>query len=92
MTDREAEQAMDAAMVLAREIGAFIGHRQVPAAVAVIAMAQLLGQSCAHLAPGDEAALLEKAFGVARQNMRLRAVAQQLEAAGLSALMPVSKA
>jgi hypothetical protein len=82
----------DAASALASEIAAFVTHRNVSCAVAILAMAKLLGQGAVQFGGPDQAALLDAAFRHAQQEMRLRATAQQLKAAGLGALMPVGPA
>lgn len=87
--DDEQRAVNDAATVLANEIAGFIVHRNVSCAVAITAMAKLLGQGAAQFGGDDPAALLAASFGHARNEMRLRAVAVRLQAAGLGALMPV---
>lgn len=90
MSAEEDQNAVnEAATLLANDIAGFVVHSNVSCAVALTAMAKLLGQGAAQFGGDDPTALLEAAFQAARNEMRLRAMAVRLQAAGLGALMPV---
>lgn len=90
--DQQARATSDAANALASEIATFIWRRDVPCAVALLALAKLLGQAASQFGGQDPAGLLEVCCDNARDEMRQRRTAQALQAAGLGALMPVSRA
>jgi hypothetical protein len=93
MSHEDEDRAVnDAATVLANEIAGFINHRDVSCAVAITAVAKLLGQGAARYGGNDPSALLDAACVHARNEMRLRATADRLRAAGLGAIMPVGAA
>ncbi len=74
------------------QLSATINQQGVSPATALLALAKLLGQTVVMVDPSKPAELLDCAHHVARDEMRLRATAQALQAAGLGALMPVTRA
>lgn len=92
MTDAEVQQELAIAYRLMMQIAATINQSGVPSQTALLALAKLLGQTVVMVDPRNPADLLECAHTVARDEMRLRATAQALQAAGLGALMPVRPA
>jgi hypothetical protein len=88
--DQQARATSDAANALANEVAAFLTLRDVPCAVALLAMAKLLGQGAAQFGAHDPEGLLQVCCDNARDEMRMRRTALALRAAGLGALMPVS--
>lgn len=90
--DEQARATNDAANALANEVQAFLHHRNVPCAVALLAMAKLVGQGAAVYGGQDPAGLLQVLCDNAREEMQLRRTAEALRAAGLGALMPVQRA
>lgn len=90
--DDEARAISQAANELASETSLFIQHRTVSAPVALLAMAKLLGQGAVVFGGNDPAGLLEVLCSNARDEMQMRRTAQALQAAGLGALMPVTRA
>lgn len=90
MNQANVQRENNAAIALMGEVAAFINYRQVSPAVALLALAKLIGQSVTVLDPQRPDELLDCAFHVARNEMRLRAVATRLQAAGLGAIMPAN--
>ena len=92
MNDADIQRENNAAYRLMFEISAAINARGVSPATAILALAKLLGQTAVMVDPSKPAELLDCACHVARDEMRLRATGQALQAAGLGALMPVTRA
>lgn len=74
------------------QLSATINQQNVSPATALLALAKLLGQTVVHVDRENPAELLDCACHVAQGEMRLRATAQALQAAGLGAIMPVTRA
>lgn len=90
MSPDEAERAVNnEAAGLANELAGFLTHSNVSCAVAITAVAKLLGQGAAQFGGQDPCGLLDAACLHARNEMRLRLTAERLRAAGLGAIMPV---
>lgn len=84
--------ANERATHLAQELAGFLCLRAPCRGVALMAMAKLIGQQVALMEPETPADLLNATFALARDEMRVRALGEQLHAAGLGALMPERQA
>jgi hypothetical protein len=92
MSPEDEERAVnDAATALANQLAGFLNHSNVSCAVAITALAKLLGQGAARFGGPLPDSLLEAACNHARQEMRLRRVGDRLHAAGLGAIMPMGQ-
>ncbi len=92
MNDAGIQHETALAYRLMSQISATINQQCASPATALLALAKLLGQTVVMVDPAKPAELLDCACHVARDEMRLRATAQALQAAGLGAIMPVTRA
>lgn len=89
MNEAQIRAENEAAFLLMRDLAFFINQRGGSTPVALLAIAKLLGQTCAFMDASNPEGMLAAALDVARDEMRLRALGMRLQAAGLGRIMPV---
>lgn len=89
MNDADIQRNIAAAETLMLALDATLRQQDASRPLALLAVSKLLGQLVVIIDPAQPQEMLDCAYHAALDEMRLRATAQALHAAGLGAIMPV---